>query len=208
MNIGEMNRRIAVLRYEGNKWVEAKTVWGRMEEEQRRCVYSQNGVASLTTWKVAVYRGSGISRENMLKVGGKLLFVSAIAETDNKNHQELSCGVVEVKQFSCELAETGRDELNRPIVVNKTTVVFDGVLAERYIRTNIDGVNNTRRDAARENDSVYNAETQVLILIVPKSMQLKTGTALQADGRDYVVTLRHETGEYYNEYELTTRSDV
>ena len=194
MNIGEMNRRIAVLRYEGNKWVEAKTVWGRMEEEQRRCVYSQNGVASLTTWKVVVYRGSGISRENLLKVDGKLLFISAIAETDNKNHQELSCGVVEVKRFSYELAETGRDELNRPIVTGKMTVMFDGVLTEKYIGTN--------------ENAVYTGETQVLILIVPKSMQLKTGTALQADGRDYVVTLRHETGEYYNEYELTVRSDV
>ena len=194
MNIGEMNRRIAVLRYEGNKWVEAKTVWGRMEEEQRRCVYSQNGVASLTAWKVAVYRGSGISRENLLKVDGKLLFISAIAETDNKNHQELSCGVVEVKRFSYELAETGRDELNRPIVTGKMTVMFDGVLTEKYIGTN--------------ENAVYTGETQVLILIVPKSMQLKTGTALQADGRDYVVTLRHETGEYYNEYELTVRSDV
>lgn len=194
MNIGEMNRRIAVLRYDGNKWVETKTIWGRMEEEQRRCVYSQNGVASLTTWKVAVYRGSGISHGNMLKVDEKLLFISAIAETDNKNHQELSCGVVEVKQFSCELAETGRDELNRPIVVNKSTIMFDGVLTEKYIGTN--------------ENAVYTDEMQVLILIVPKSMQLKTGTALQADGRDYVVTLRHETGEYYNEYELTTRSDV
>lgn len=194
MNIGEMNRRIAVLRYDGNKWVEAKTVWGRMEEEQRRCVYSQNGVASLITWKVAVYRGSGISRENMLKVDEKLLFISAIAETDNKNHQELSCGVVEVKQFSYELSETGRDELNRPIVTGKTTVMFDGVLTEKYIGTN--------------ENAVYTDEKQVLILIVPKSMQLKTGTALQADGRDYVVTLRHETGEYYNEYELTVRSDV
>ena len=194
MNIGEMNRRIAVLRYEGNKWVEAKTVWGRMEEEQRRCVYSQNGVASLTTWKVVVYRGSGISLENLLKVDGKLLFISAIAETDNKNHQELSCGVVEVKRFSYELAETGRDELNRPIVTGKMTVMFDGVLTEKYIGTN--------------ENAVYTGETQVLILIVPKSMQLKTGTALQADGRDYVVTLRHETGEYYNEYELTVRSDV
>lgn len=194
MNIGEMNRRIAVLRYEGNKWVEAKTVWGRMEEEQRRCVYSQNGVASLTTWKVVVYRGSGISRKNMLKVDGKLLFISAIAETDNKNHQELSCGVVEVKRFSFELTEMGRDELNRPIVTGKTTVMFDGVLTEKYIGT--------------YENAVYRDETQVLILIVPKSMQLKTGTALQADGRDYVVTLRHETGEYYNEYELTTRSDV
>ena len=189
-----MNRRIAVLRYEGNKWVEAKTVWGRMEEEQRRCVYSQNGVASLTTWKVVVYRGSGISRKNMLKVDGKLLFISAIAETDNKNHQELSCGVVEVKRFSFELTEMGRDELNRPIVTGKTTVMFDGVLTEKYIGT--------------YENAVYRDETQVLILIVPKSMQLKTGTALQADGRDYVVTLRHETGEYYNEYELTTRSDV
>jgi hypothetical protein len=194
MNIGEMNRRIAVLCYEGNEWIEHKIVWGRVEEEQRRCVYSQNGVASLTTWKVTVYRGSGISRKNMLKADGKLLFIAAIAETNNKNHQELSCGVVDVKQFSHELSETGRDELNRPIVTGKTTVMFDGVLTEKYIGT--------------YENAVYSDETQVLILIVPKSMRIKTGTALQSDGRDYVVTLRHETGEYYNEYELTARSDV
>ena len=205
MNIGEMNQRIALLRYEANEWIEDNIIWAKAAVKQSRCVFSQYAVAGFPTWKLIVHRGSWITGENLLRMGNRLLLITDMAAAENENYLELSCGVVEVKRFTYEITETGRDELNRPVVTATADASFEGILTEKYVKHE-EAFHAQRYE--KEITTGHATQTQVFILMVPKCVKRKTGTALRADGRNYVVTLRHETGGSFNEYELTARSDV
>lgn len=133
MNIGEMNHRIAVLRYEANEWIEHKIVWAKAVVKQGRCVFSQYAVAGFPMWKLIVHRESGITYENLLRMDNRLLLITDIAAAENENYLELSCGAAQVRRFSYEMTETGRDEMNRPVATATANASFEGILAEKYV---------------------------------------------------------------------------
>jgi len=192
--IGNMDKRIGVLKYRNNQWAKEGSIWGLVEEKLQRRIYSNNGIAANTTVYVTTYKDNKVSFCDLLEFDGGKHIITASLPKDNKLFCDLVCSRVLVKTFEYETKSETLDEFNRVVRENESVVRFDGILAEKYAKT--------------EDEKAHSAEEQRFVLIVPKPFALNLGTVLKADGVAYVAKARHENGEYMNEYEIVAEGDV
>ena len=194
MFTGEMNTRIGILKHDVCNWVKIKSVWGKCNEKNSRCVYSQNGVSSLKTMTVTTYKDNEVTETNLLQIANKKYLPVAIIPNKNSIYCDIICAQVSVKEMLTYETKDIIDENRCVTKANTQKKIQEVIFANKYVNM---GVN-----------AVYNTENRAFIIIIPKEIRIDAGSIVKIDDVFYYVTICLEYGEYFNEYQIEVKEDV
>ena len=199
MNAGDFGDRLEILELEETapgtwEWVWQQTVWAKAEQQAFRSLISNNSITQRTT-RFTVHANLSLTMHNALTFatgGGGHFHISDI-NRDKPGFHVLTAAFVEPQRCECRRTETGLGALNRPDVVELDSLVFPGILAEKYLRQN-------------QGEPMSQSEYR-FILIAPKCISLDIGELVDVGGRVCQVSVAHLLDPYKSEYEVVERSD-
>lgn len=195
-NAGELTERLDVLTLLETdarcwSWVPFHDTFGKVERKTRRSVFS-GAAASAEAYDITL-RAQGLTRANALLWHGALLFISAIER--DRHWIRVSAAAVKSVRVERSVEVYGKNELNNPVRLPPSKLIFPGWLAEKYVR------------AEREVPAVEILRTYVLI--VPKALEvIPVGDTITVDGVSYVVEVQHLLDADNNEYEIVYRGEA
>lgn len=186
---GDLRERLQVLTLaEGSgslSWEPCRTVWGNVQPQTGRVVYSRTSVSAPGVQ--IVLRRQPLQLTDALRWRGRHVFLTDIRpHSAGRGHLLVTGALVDV-------ARCVRD-VNLP----GGGLVFPAVLAERY----------ARQDLEHDQLEPYAVNRIRYVLVAPKSAALTRGALVEVDGALYEVQLAHVLDGMKTEYEIVRKEDL
>lgn len=197
---GDLDQRIRVLEIQKEStaysWRAVGAVWAKAELDTRINLFSSIGIGARgATFTVRVNRQLTLANAYLWRK--QHCFITAILPLeDSPGYVQVKAALVDpVNCTATWVPRDTKDALNRPIEGTPETVIFPAVLTEKYRKN--------------EPEDVYRILTQQRVLVTPKAITLRVGTAVQVqDGASYTVRTVMDLDEWKNEYEIEHQEDV
>jgi len=176
-------------------WAPARKRWASVEVDTRRNIFSIVGVGTRGA-TVTIRPDPRLTLNQAISWNGQFLHLTDIRLNQERDRQEIKAAICNPVILTAKPQDrTGRDPLNRPEVVKQPSFTFPGILTELYFR-------NTP-------DDVYRVETLQRALVTPKSIQLRAGDLVSAEGEPaYTVRQAMDLDPWKNEYVIERREDI
>ncbi|EPR12495.1 hypothetical protein [Ruminiclostridium papyrosolvens] len=199
MNVGEMQDLIQILSIEqadnSYSWETATEIWSKAERQTTRNIYSNFGQSAKSVKFTIREYEYDLSLHNAIRWNDLHCILTDIIHTENREFIIVTAALVNPQVCTIKRdSEPGYDSLNRPVYSEPISIIFPGILAEKFNR-NI------------QEQPMTTIETS-LILIIPKAITLQEGELVTIDNTDYEVQLAHTLDEFKNEYEIISRRNV
>jgi len=180
---GKLNKSAKVLELQESRpgtfgWVPIRDIRVAVEFSQKKNLFSTVGVGARDA-SLVVWRQE-ISLHNAIKVGEDFLFLTGITE---RNRNQLDIKAALCSPVNCQ-ADMDRDPHG---------ICFPGILTEKYV--------------GHDQPDFHSEVTTTYVLVTPKSVDLRPGSWLVADGQYYLVLTPHLLDPYKNEFEIRRKED-
>ena len=193
INSGQMRSKIEKWGFEGGRLVRQSTLFARAERKNKRCIYSERGVASRETLQISFYKNAAISPQNLIKHDGQWWAVAFSGDDEGRIYSFAECGRCKVYEISLIRKEKVLNDKNIAATVECEKVLFDGILCEKFIRA--------------EAGEHFLGDMREYVLIYPKETDLKLSDVLLCGGKKYAVREVHD-GEFLNEATVIYKGEV
>jgi hypothetical protein len=197
MNIGEMDKPASLLEFTEAApgrygWAAKKSLWAKVEYPAAGSIFSKFGVTARSA-KLTVHSDPGLTLHNALALpGGRHLFLVDI-NPDVPGFYVVSAAIVGLVECQAERTAIGKDANNRPATERLPPLIFQGCLAEKYLRQ-------------AQGEPMSHTEARY-VLVTPKAIEIQAGALVEVAGLDYEVAIPHTLDPYKNEYEILRRAD-
>lgn len=197
---GDLDQRIQVLALKKDvnsySWGRVGSVWAKGDLDTRSNLFSSIGIGARgVTFTIRSNRQLSLANAFLWR-GQHCFLTSIIPLADSPGYVQVKAALV--NPVNCTATWTPRDTkdaLNRPIEGTPETVVFPAVLTEKYRKN--------------EPEDVFRILTQQRVLVTPKAITIRAGTAVQVqNGAAYTVRTVMDLDEWKNEYEIEHQEDV
>ncbi len=199
---GDLDQRIEVMALQkavgGNtySWETVCRIWAMGELDTKNNLFSAIGIGARgITFTIRANRRLTLANAFLWRTKHCFL-TSFIPLEDSPGYVQVKAALV--NPVSCTATWTPRDTkdtLNRPVGGTPETVIFPGILTEKYRKS--------------EPEEVYRTLTRQRVLVTPKEITLRAGTAVQIqDGTTYTVRSVMDLDEWKNEFEIEHQEDV
>ena len=193
LNSGQMHSKIDKYEFKNGRLAFSKSLYAKTEKKNARCIYSERGTASPDTLEIDFYKSADITPANLIKFGGVWYAVSFSTNNDNRIYGHAVCGRCVVSEFTLAKTKKKHDEYNTPIFEESESVIFDGIVCEKFIRSAEDGH--------------FTKDLREYVIIYPKEIELNLSDVICDEKKKYYITETHE-GAYLNEAVVVYRGDV
>ena len=187
INAGDLNQRLRVLecRKDAEKnayrWEEIGRLWAKAEPGDRRNLFSDVGIGARGVTFTIRSRPSLTLHQAFFWRGQHCFLTSAIPRENNRGYWTVKAALV--APVDCQ-ADMDRDPHG---------ICFPGILTEKYV--------------GHDQPDFHSEVTTTYVLVTPKSVELRPGSWLVADGQYYLVLTPHLLDAYKNEFEIRRKED-
>lgn len=198
MFVGQLDQRIETLDYvqqDGRyAWKKKKAIWSHVEQDQKINIFS--GYAKAGTTTLFTVREQEIGMRNVISYQGKYYLITGLKKLDRMYAQAQTA---KLPVYDCQYTNYNPDNIildnyNRPTNTNPTVIRFQGMLAEKYLGSQV--------------EKPQTIGEIRYILLVPKVITLEQNDIVTISEEEYAVEACHVLDEYKNEYEIVSRKDV
>ena len=190
MNCGRLSSWAQIYAYSGGSYEVNRNIYCEYKYASRAVYSPYAGAKEGATVRV---RECALTKHNAFGIGGRFFLITNIDDTE-RGFLTLTLAAVEPIAFSAVRPSVSLKENNRAQIEEAELSEFTGFLGSKYVKF-------------EQQDPQAVIET-VMILTVPKEVELRTGDVVSGDDKRYAVTCCHPEDAYRNDYEIIRIEDA
>ena len=161
-------------------WTPSRKRWASVEIDTQRNLFSVVGVGSRGA-TITLRAETKFTMSQALRWRGQFLYPTSVTLDPGRDRYEVKAALC--NPVDCQ-ADMDRENHG---------ICFPGILTEKYV--------------GHDQPDFHSEVTTTYVLVTPKSVELRPGSWLVADGQYYLVLTPHLLDPYKNEFEIRRKED-